>query len=574
MRKTLTKCLVGLLGVSLIMGLMGSFAFADEKKLTPYEWTQLSKEDKIKYRTVVIKEGTGYVPDVFSKEAKKKLEKYDELFNTCDLSFPLDWYSLSLFMLKHPEVKIEKGEVVSSYLDEAMISLASGEAVSFFYASSFGGIPAYKKLGVVADITDLVEDWDQTPVLWEKGRETWKKLWIDGRCYGIPDAVGGTLDMAFRKDWFKEAGIFDEKGMPRPSNYWSWNDLRKIAKKLTDTKKKRWGFGFAPQCGEAWGSNIPMWITLSFGNFEPWSWTVPDKSGKYTWRFEITPPLVEALQYIKDMRWKDKSMLTDVTYMYWDSYFKDFIPGRVGMAAMWTRGVGYLDPSPWHAGRKYMDDAGVAPLPLGEKTGIRFATLYSDSVGFLSTLDKEQLKLAFELWEWFAIGRGRILMLEREGDLYSIIGKDYSPNTWLLADFANSPYNLKGEVPANFRKEFEEIYPKELIEIHNFDIKVKNAPDSAEFGLDISWDGVPSEFPYIASVYQTIVSDPNADVVKELEKIRDPVNKECFSYKIEGDKEKFKEYYTAKAEFYKKNYPKFYESKLFKEMWEKYYKIW
>jgi len=572
-RKTLAKCVSSLVGVSLIVGLVGSFALASENKLTPYEFLKLSAKDKMNYRTVIIRPRLGW-GRVWGKDKKEEIaKKFDELLATCDLQTPLDWYSTTLFYLKHPEVKFEEGAHISGDIQAAMTAFASGEAVTDFYMGSGGGPPAFKELGVLADITDLVKDWDQTSALWERAPAAWEKCWIDGRCYGLLEGSGYTMDMALRKEWFKEAGIFDEKGQPRPSFNWSWNNLRDIALKLTDTKKKRWGLGFTPHCLETWGSNIPMWITLSFGNFEPWTFAVPDKTGKYTWRFGVTPPLVEALQYIKDMRWKDNSMLTDITYKYWDSYFKDFMGGRVGIAAIWYPCGDYLGQSPWNPDRKFIDDLGLAPLPAGEKTGIRMGTFMSNPMGFLSTMTDEELRLAFDLVDWNMCGTGAMLKMERVNHKYSIMGV-YPGFLGDIRGYVDSPYKPRFELPTNLKKAFEELYPKELIELFNFDRKVPHEPNPDAYGLKLSWDGIPAEFPYIASVYQKIVSDPNADVVTELRKIEDAVNTECFSFKIEDDKEKFKKYYTAKAEWYKKHYPKFYESDLFKQLWEEYYKVW
>jgi len=574
MKKKLIKLLVISLITSLMVGLIGSFALAVQKKLTSYEWLQLPAKDKMKYRTVVIRPFTRE-GEIWSENTRKIIkEKFDECFECCYLGLPLNWYSANLFMLKHPEVKFEEGVFVDQ-TDAGMVALASGKAQSFLMEWAFTSIRDGVKLGVFADITDLVKDWDQTPIIREKVGNLWDSAWIDGRCYGIPQEYVYPVELAIRKDWCKDAGIFDEKGRPMPPMNWSWNDLREIALKLTNSKKKRWGLGTCVADLEAKGSDLFAQASYSFGSLDPWGWAIPDKSGKYTWRFGITPPVVQSLQFFKDMMWKDKSVLINKG-KGWNAFWTDFMgSGRVGIVCGGNYSRVFGINSPFHPDRKATEDIGYICYPRGEKTDIQINNYTVDNIGFLASMDKEQLKLAFEFQDWLMCGKGLQLWMQRDADLYEILGEEnWRPNMHAVNMYIRDGYKKRFEIPANFKKGVDKLIPEYCWELNEYMKKIPRSPLPNSFGFTISRLGIKAEIPYLNKLYQAIMSDPNADVLSELKKVEDPINQECFSYKIEGDKEKFKDYYTAYAEFYKEYYPKFYESKLFKEMWEKYYKVW
>jgi len=73
---------------------------------------------------------------------------------------------------------------------------------------------------------------------------------------------------------------------------------------------------------------------------------------------------------------------------------------------------------------------------------------------------------------------------------------------------------------------------------------------------------------------QAIITNPNVDVEKEAKKYADIANRTVLDYKIEGQTmDNFKNYYTAQNEFYKKNFPTYYQ-KVYKSLWENYLKVW
>jgi len=564
-RKKIIKWISIVSSVCLLLGITGSFALAAKKELTPAEVYHLSKKDKLKYideNKVIVR-----TIDLGRLYTAESLPDFGERIRIGDLRTAAKMYSLALFSLEHPGVKFEEG-VRATDPSAVMAALAAGTCTSYFYISGAGGPSAWKELGAIADITDLVNNWDQAPHLKKTVPSIWNSLWIDGRCYGIPKVSVDLINIRFRKDWFKEAGIFNKKGEPRPEDNWTYTDLRKIAVKLTDVKKNRWGIAWTPVTWDA--AQLAYVISASFGVLEPWGWFIPDKSGKYTWRFGVTPQLIDTYRYLHDLRWKYKCMLSDPASTYPWIVDGDFSSGRVGitrsfatdMFASVVKGTSPFDPK-----RTLEQDVGWTSLPIGEKTGLRPSTLSSGIFGFNASLSKKEIKAAFDYFDWNYYGKGATIDLMTYRDRYRVLGKEAYPS-----DLVTRIADIK-EIPQGLPK-FSDIIPKEYLDLYAKDKMTPAKPQPQQFGLKYTMIGMPGgEMLYTHAFNQKIVSEENLDIKTELEKIANLVNRDVFNYKIEGDKEKFQRYYAAVEKFYKENYPAFYESDMFKETWEKYYKV-
>jgi len=575
MRKKLVWYVSIIIGSMLLVGIIGGLTLAAEKELTPAEFVRLSKEDQMKYRTVVIRPPNlyGYQfttnPQIFIEEETPSTFKLSERIVSGDIEFGRLAYAIALFYLEHPKVRFEPG--VASASKEAQITALAGGTIATPFVISIGGGPAaWKEIGALADITDLINDWDQTEHLL-KNFAPWKMCWIDGRCYGVPEYNAELYGVRFRKDWFREAGIFNTKGEPGPEDNWTYTDMRKIATKLTDPKRKRWGVGYTP----ANYGGFDQWVYImasSFGVIEPWGFYAPDKSGQYTWRVTVTPQLIETYQYLHDLKWKYKCMLSDVTSTWpWDPVQKDFPAGRIGMARSSSvdEFLDSMKPSIFNPEHTYQQDCGFALLPVGDKTGIRPNTVCTTMWGFPASLSTEELKLAFEYWDWMVCGKGFSLKLMEIADKVRVIGKEEYP-----ADILGStPYKI--EMPSGL-PDPEEIIPPEFLKIYQIGASCPLKPQPEDFGLRFSqWTMPASQLPVIQAFNQEIITQENLDIEKRLAEIANQLNKEddlCF--KIEGDREKLGKYYKAVESFFKENYPTFYESEMFKEIFEEYYKIW
>jgi len=567
------KGLIILLGVTLVIGLMGSLVLAGEKELTPYEWFQLTTKDKLKYKTVEIRAGRTFIEEDIIENAEKAIK---EGVHGGDVWMPIDMYSKTLFEIYHPKVKIIGVSTPwlppDKQVEKTMSELASGSAPSFYKVYYMGGPQTWIKKGLAADITDLVEDWDQAPHMLSTIGGLWEAAcWKDGRCYSVPGlGIPARCNVfQFRRDWFKEIGIFNEEGKPGPSDNWTWNDFREIAKKLTDSKKKRWGWAYGPTLFQSYSE--PFCIYFGYGG-QPYIVRVPDKSGKYTWRFEVTPPLIKTLEFMKDMIWKDKSVVTTSDATIVSAWKKDFNGGRAGMdygCSNWFMGDIVNQPYLYSKTIPTSEFVGIANIPKGIY-GLMLNTISTELWGFDPTLNKEQLKAAFEWIDWNEVGRGKTLSLERSLDLLKL-NKRYYPLWDMISDYVGWHYKIR-EIPKGMPV-VTEFLPVDTLKTLAEGIKIPSISSCyGPSGLTLSRAG--EEEKILTGLFQTIVSNPNVNVQTELKKTGDLLNSTVYNEKIENDAKLLKEYYTQLDSFYKKYYPEWYSSKEYKKLFEEYYKCW
>ena len=115
----------------------------------------------------------------------------------------------------------------------------------------------------------------------------------DGRIYSVPISTY-ILGLGVNMDIYKEAGLVEEDGTPKQPK--DWYELAEFAKQI---KEKTGKDGFVmPTMNNAGGWLFTV-IAWSFGA----EFMKQDKDGKWIATFD-SPECAQALQYIKDLRWK------------------------------------------------------------------------------------------------------------------------------------------------------------------------------------------------------------------------------------------------------------------------------
>jgi len=585
--KRQVKYSVGIVGASLVLMMLGSFVLA-AKKLTPDEWSRLTAKKRVEYKTIELRDPrSDFVPIELGEEVfpiKGSELNFRETIDSGETWVPIRWYSKALFETLHPKVKIKyiEGGIWGGAREVVLTGLAGGTA-PFIYTSSAVvakaglGWKAKTAMGInkemFADITDLVKDWDQAPLIKQANPGLWTVGSLNGRHYGVPRAdsgLGQAEAMEFNRDWFKEAGIFNKEGEPGPPWNWTLEDFRKFARKLTDPKKKHWGIAFTYAAGPLCRGNY-----LTFGNLsEELACRVPDKGGKNTWKFALTEPALKYFKFLQDMRWKDKSILAGAKYTGWWDAAAELRAGRTGMTysnltGLIGKNVGVYDFAPDKPNTEFI---GAICNPRGEY-GLRQDALVPEVCGFDPTLSKEELKAAFDWYDWTLAGRGAQLYIMEMVDRYRVTGKMPVGLAEVLLLSYFDPW-LGEERPKTIPK-VSEFLPKDYLEMYEYSMesppRSNDVVSLVDYGLiDLDKDtfltGVKE------ALYDTIMSKPDVDIQAEAEKLAKIAATEL-SYKIKGDKEKLKNYFDALGEFYKKWYPEFYE-KEYKLLVEKYYKVW
>ncbi|HHW01147.1 MAG TPA: ABC transporter substrate-binding protein [Clostridiaceae bacterium] len=158
---------------------------------------------------------------------------------------------------------------------------------------------AYAAMGIFADLTDKLKDWDGLDQYYEGPINSCK---LDGRLYGVPFG-SNCLALFYNEDMLKEANC------DVPTN---WDELRDVAKKTT----KDGVFGFAMCCLQNEEGTF---------NFMPWMWSTGTSS------FEINNPNgIKALTFVKDLI-EDGSMSKEVINWTQGDVMNQFISGNIAM---------------------------------------------------------------------------------------------------------------------------------------------------------------------------------------------------------------------------------------------------
>lgn len=117
---------------------------------------------------------------------------------------------------------------------------ATGGSVADVFQMNGVNINKYAQGGVLLPLDSIVSEIDLSNF-----PESLNNLYnVDGKQYGIP------MDYDTVALWYNKK-LFDEAGLSYPNDQWTWDDLVKAAKTLTDTSKGIYGInaGYEPQQG-------------------------------------------------------------------------------------------------------------------------------------------------------------------------------------------------------------------------------------------------------------------------------------------------------------------------------------
>lgn len=170
--------------------------------------------------------------------------------------------------------------------------------------------------GYAADITDAMKRYGYDQAINPAMLDLVKK---DGKIYGVPTS-GYYMGIWYNVNLFKQAGLVDDKGIPKfPRTY---EELAQTAKAIKDKTGKA-GFFFPTKNNQ--GGWQFMNIAWAYGaEFEK------QTDGKWKAVFN-SPEAVQALQYVKDLKWK-YNVLADNVLVEVNDMFRMFGTDQVAMA--------------------------------------------------------------------------------------------------------------------------------------------------------------------------------------------------------------------------------------------------
>lgn len=227
--------------------------------------------------------------------------------------------------------------------------------------------------GYLADITDVTKEMG----IYDKMNPVVRDLVSrDGKIYAIP-GDSYTLGVVVNMDMFKQAGYIEEDGTPHQPK--DWYELAEMAQKIKQTTGKP---GLVLPTSNNSGGWLFTQIAWGFGvNFM-------EKDGD-KWKATFnTAECEEALQYIKDLKWKYDALPTDIIITD-----KDYTQIFATDGAAMTLGGG---KTPEQVLQYDMDKnkLGVMAIPAGPKG--RYSLLGGVLTCISSKSDKEQQKAIFK----------------------------------------------------------------------------------------------------------------------------------------------------------------------------------
>lgn len=125
----------------------------------------------------------------------------------------------------------------ADYYTKLQTMFAGGTAPDLVWLAQEYVVP-YAARGALMDLTDrLKNDTRPTANLDDYFPLVLEHAMYNGRVYGLP-WIGQPVIVYYNKD------LFDQKGIPYPTDDWTWEDFRELAKQLTDKEKGIYGTTF------------------------------------------------------------------------------------------------------------------------------------------------------------------------------------------------------------------------------------------------------------------------------------------------------------------------------------------
>jgi len=126
----------------------------------------------------------------------------------------------------HPQIRVDlRHELPSNYTSRILTQVLGGVAPDIVFAETNAFVELYSK-GILMDLTRFVRKDDAI-----KQEDFFSGIWnwfvVDGRIYGIPRDIAPIACVYYNKQ------LFDEAGLPYPTDDWDYNEFLENASRLT-----------------------------------------------------------------------------------------------------------------------------------------------------------------------------------------------------------------------------------------------------------------------------------------------------------------------------------------------------
>lgn len=510
---------------------------ASTPALTATQYQMLKDAEKIRYKNIVVRVPESWGGALLPFDSGPYGAPVDKAVHGGDLNTLMGLYNQSLFELQHPRVRVEyvNFDMWSDNFRSALaVALSANRAPAYYIARD---LPQTIEQGMYADLTPLMKKWDQFALQPEGSIRDGS---VNGRIYTLAANEMGASVIRFRKDWFREAGIFNERGEPGPRSDWTWEDFRRIAKQLTDPAKGR--FGYAGEMGD-----------LTRNQAYAMDLYVPDPTGRRTWVFNATDPeLLYSLQAARAMVNEDKSVATSVS-SGWFEWHKEFDAGHAAMILSFSPHIAresLSSPDKFGKNKPYDQTVGMAAPPHGPG-GISGLRPVTNPVGFDPTLRPEQLEAAFDWCKSYFYGDLFINRMRSAAQEARTKGQ----KSTLYAELLVLPYKPKENL---LDQPLEKVFPRDYLDVYRT-IRASHAPPlPREFGLP---EPATAEMNQATRAMYSEAITGTGDLKALIARTANLVNTNLLNFggKAE-DRARLRRYVAARTAFYQRYFPHYYES--------------
>lgn len=387
------------------------------------------------------------------------------------------------FNKAHPNVTIQPAYY--KYATDTFVSLAESGKLPTVFETWYTEPQKLIKGDFVADITDELkaQGWPLESI----NPLVKDLLSKDGKIYGIP-RDGYALGLMLNADLFKKAGLVNADGTIQYPK--TWEELAKTAQTI---KQKTGQAGFCllgKDNAAGWHFTNLAW---GFG-----ATFVTSENGKYTAHVN-TPEAIQAMQYVKDLKWKYDCLTADPTKEDWASGFVNL---GTGTAAMYIAANDAVN-QPTQVNGLPLKDLSLVPVPAGPKG--QYSLAGGTPYMFAKNATSDEIKSAL--------------------DYIEVMGKAPKATQATLDGITADCKNKKASgvpviprFPAWTDQKMLDAENKIIKEYSNVDMKLYNDYYTAinkQGNLRLEEPGdAQSLYAELTKVIQAVITDKNADVQK------------------------------------------------------------
>jgi len=305
-----------------------------------------------------------------------KLGIYPEDTMTGEIEMHQRW--ISTFNQRWPDVVIQPAQY--RYATDTFMSLAQSNQIPTIFETWFTEPQKLITGGYVKDITAEVRamGWDT-----KMNQSILNLLSKDGRIYGIP-RDGYALGLMLNVDLFRKAGLVDRNGIPQYPK--TWDELATVAKTIKDKTGAAGLCLLAKDNAGGWHFSNIAWC---FGAV----FMTQDGQGKWTANLN-SQAAVNALQYVKDLKWVHNVLTPDPTNEDWGTGFQQL---GTGGAAMYIAAQDAVSqPTRW-AAQLPTADLALVPIPAGP--GGQYSLMGGTPYMFAANATSEEVTAALHYLE-------------------------------------------------------------------------------------------------------------------------------------------------------------------------------